>query len=72
MGGFLIVRRSSLQAHNSWWNIIGHAMVAAGIYAALFLIAMDRDERDWYFNKLKEIFKRGSVVSAKTDLSTLS
>jgi O-antigen/teichoic acid export membrane protein len=72
MGGFLILRRSSLQDHNSWWNIIGHAMVAAGIYATLFLIAMDRNERDWYFNKLKEIFKRGSVSRANTDLSTLS
>jgi len=72
MGGFLIVRRSSLQDHTSWWNIIGHAMVAAGIYATLFLIALDRNERDWYFNKVKEIFRRGSVASAKTDLSTMS
>jgi hypothetical protein len=45
------------------------ALVAALIYVALFLsFAISRNERDWYFNKLKEIFRRGSVNASQTEL----
>jgi hypothetical protein len=46
------------------------SFVAALIYAGLFLLfAISRNERDWYFNKVKEVFKRGSVTNAPTELS---
>ena len=45
-------------------------MVAAAIYSGLFLLfAISRDERNWYFNKVKEIFKRGSARTGSTELS---
>jgi len=38
--------------------------LAAVIYGALFLgFAISRNERDWYFNKVKEVFRRRSVPS---------
>ena len=68
MGGFVLVTRGNLQG--SWTLMILQALVAASIYAGLFLMfAISRKERDWYFNKVKEVFKRSSVTSTPTELS---
>ena len=49
----------------SWRWLVVQAMVAALIYVALFLLfAISRDERDWYFNKVKEVFRRRSVAGS--------
>ena len=71
MGGFIVlVNRARTDGQWSWSAIILQSFVAAGIYAVLFLISMDRKERDWYFNKVKEVLKRRPAANtAKTDLS---
>ena len=62
MAGFILVARR--QTDGSWSWMVVQAMLAAGIYAALFLrFAISRNERDWYFNKLKEVFRPRSVPS---------
>src|SRR5690349_9532609 len=68
MGGFILLRRDKLLADRSWSTLFLHAFLAAAIYAALFLLAMDRKELDWYFRKVKEVFRRGSVKTASSDL----
>ena len=68
MGGFILLRRDKLLSDRSWSTLVLHAFLAAAIYAALFLLAMDRKELDWYFRKVKEVFRRGSVKTASTDL----
>ena len=68
MGGFILWRRDKLLGDRSWSTLILHACVAAAIYAVLFLVAMDRKELDWYFKKVKEVFRRGSVTTASSDL----
>lgn len=71
MGGFVLVTRSRVAG--SWSMLFMQAMAAAAIYAGLFLLfAISRDERDWYFNKVKEVFRRGSVSRAPTELSVRS
>jgi O-antigen/teichoic acid export membrane protein len=61
MGGFVWLTRGMIQG--SWSLMILQALVAAAIYAGLFLLfAINRSERDWYFNKVKEVFKRGSAT----------
>jgi hypothetical protein len=36
----------------------------------LFLLfAISRNERDWYFNKVREVFSRRRVTSGPTELS---
>ena len=68
MGGFVLLTRGRIQG--SWSLLILQSMVAALIYAGLFLLfAINRIERDWYFNKVKEVFRRGSVSKAPTELS---
>lgn len=68
MGGFVLLTQGSIQ--DSWSRIVIQSLVAALIYAAMFLLlAISRNERDWYFNKLKAVFKRSSVTSAPTELS---
>ena len=60
MAAFILLTRS--QSAGSWSLLFLQAIVAALIYAALFLrFAISRTERDWYFNKLKEVFSRRSV-----------
>ena len=62
MAGFILLGRRF--SDGSWSWMVVQAFVAAGIYAALFLrFAISRDERDWYFNKLKEVFRPRSVPS---------
>jgi O-antigen/teichoic acid export membrane protein len=68
MGGFILLRRDKLLGDRSWSTLILHAFLAAAIYAALFLLAMDRKELDWYFRKVREVFRRRSVKTASTDL----
>jgi O-antigen/teichoic acid export membrane protein len=68
MGGFILLRRDKLLGDRSWLTLMLHAFMAAAIYAVLFLIAMDRKELDWYFKKVKELFRRRPVTSASTDL----
>lgn len=68
MGLFIAVTRSGIEG--SWTLLILQSFAAAVIYAGLFLLfAINRDERDWYFNKVKEVFKRGSATSGSTELS---
>ncbi|HEU0254198.1 MAG TPA: oligosaccharide flippase family protein [Pyrinomonadaceae bacterium] len=68
MGAFVVVTRGNIQG--SWSLMIVQSLVAALIYAGLFLLfAISRNERDWYFNKVKEVFKRSPVASAPTELS---
>ncbi len=62
MAGFIVLARQ--QGGASWSWMMFQALLAAGVYAALFLLlAISRNERDWYFNKVKEVFRRGSVPS---------
>ena len=62
MGGFILSTRG--YTVGSWSLLILQAFLAAVIYAALFLgFAISRNERDWYFNKVKEVFRRRSVRS---------
>lgn len=68
MGLFIALTRGGIEG--SWSLLVLQSLVAAAIYAGLFLsFAINRDERDWYFNKIKEIFKRGSVTKGPTELS---
>lgn len=73
MAAFIVfVNTGRLAGQWSWSVIILQSVVAAGIYAVLFLISMDREERDWYFNKVKEVFKRrpaANTANTSTDLS---
>jgi len=71
MGTFVVLTRGRIQG--SWLLLILQSLVAALIYAGLFLLfALKRNERDWYFNKIKEIFRRDSVTSSPTELGMLS
>jgi O-antigen/teichoic acid export membrane protein len=68
MGGFVLLTRGSIAG--SWGLIVLQSLVAAIIYAGLFLLfAISRNERDWYFNKVKEVFRRRPVNSGPTELS---
>jgi hypothetical protein len=68
MGAFVLLTRGRIQG--SWSLLILQSLVAALIYSGLFLLfAINRDERDWYFNKVKEVFRRGSVSKAPTEFS---
>jgi O-antigen/teichoic acid export membrane protein len=68
MGSFVLLTRSRI--HGSWTLLILQSLMAAMIYSALFLLfAIRRNERDWYVNKIKEIFRRRSVTGAPTELS---
>jgi O-antigen/teichoic acid export membrane protein len=68
MGGFVVLTRGRIQG--SWSLLILQSLVAAAIYVALFLMfAINRNERDWYFNKVREILRRSSVKGAPTELS---
>ena len=68
MGGFVLLTRGFIQG--SWALLVVQAIVAAAIYGGLFLLfAINREERNWYFNKVKEIFRRGSVRSAPSEAS---
>jgi O-antigen/teichoic acid export membrane protein len=68
MGGFVLLTQGGIQG--SWARLALQSFVAALIYGGLFLLfAISRNERDWYFNKVKEVFKRGSVTKAPTELS---
>jgi O-antigen/teichoic acid export membrane protein len=61
MAGFILFARSIRDASWSWMMV--QAVLAAGVYAALFLLfAISRNERDWYFNKVKEVFRRRSAT----------
>ena len=61
MAGFILTAKR--YSDGSWRWLVLQAMVAAVIYAGLFLLfAISRDERDWYFSKVKEIFRRRSVA----------
>jgi O-antigen/teichoic acid export membrane protein len=68
MATFVLLTRSRIQG--SWSLLILQSLFAALIYAGLFLLfAINRDERDWYFNKVKEVFRRGAVTRTPTELS---
>jgi len=68
MGVLVLLTRNRIGS--SWSIMLLQSFVAAAVYASLFLLfAISRNERDWYFNKIKEVFKRGSVRSAPTELS---
>lgn len=68
MGSFVLLTRGRIEG--SWSLLVLQSLVAAVIYTGLFLLfAISRNERDWYFNKIKEIFRRGSVTGARTELS---
>jgi O-antigen/teichoic acid export membrane protein len=61
MAGFILLARRF--SDGSWSWMVMQAFVAAAIYAALFLrFAISRDERDWYFNKVREVLRRRSVA----------
>jgi len=68
MAGFVVLTRGRIQG--SWSLLVLQSLVAAAIYVALFLsFAINRTERQWYFNKVMEILRRSSVKSAPTELS---
>jgi O-antigen/teichoic acid export membrane protein len=70
MAGFVLLTRGALQG--SWSLMILQAVAAALIYAGLFLLfAINRNERNWYFHKIKEVLRRGEASTA-TELSTPS
>lgn len=62
MAGFILLARP--HGDGSWRWLMVQAILAALIYAALFLrFAISRTERDWYFSKVKEVFRRRSVAA---------
>ena len=62
MAGFILLARQ--YSDRSWSWMMVQAASAAVIYAVLFLLfAISRNERDWYFNKVKEVFRRRSGPS---------
>jgi hypothetical protein len=66
MAGFIVLTRQ--QSAASWTWIMVQALLAAAMYAALFLLfGISRNERDWYFNKVKEVFRRNSVPSTQAN-----
>jgi O-antigen/teichoic acid export membrane protein len=68
MGGFVLLTRG--RTEGSWSLIFLQSLAAAIIYAVLFLLfAISRNERDWYFNKVREVFSRRRVTSGPTELS---
>lgn len=68
MGVFILLTRGMFQGSWSW--MVVQSIIAAAIYAGLFLVfAIKRDERNWYLNKVREVFRRGSVSSAPPELS---
>lgn len=68
MGLFIALTRGGIEG--SWSLLVLQSLVATAIYAGLFLsFAINRNERDWYINKIKEIFKRGSATKGSTELS---
>jgi len=68
MAGFVVLTRGRIQG--SWSLLVLQSLVAAAIYVALFLsFAINRTERQWYFNKVMEILRRSPVNSAPTELS---
>lgn len=71
MAGFVLLTRG--RAAGSWSLLVAQAMLAAVIYAALFLrFAISRNERDWYFNKVKEMLGRRSVAATKANELSIS
>jgi O-antigen/teichoic acid export membrane protein len=71
MGSLVLLTRSNVQG--SWSLMILQSLAAALIYAGLFLLlAISREERDWYFNKVKEVLRRSPVASAPTEASMSS
>ena len=67
MGGFVLLTRESMAG--SWSLLILQSLTAAAIYAGLFIsLAINADERDWYLNKIKEVFRRRSVTAASNEL----
>lgn len=71
MAGFVLVTRG--RAAGSLSLLLVQAMLAALIYAALFLrFAISRTERDWYFNKVREVLRRRSVRAAKANELSIS
>jgi O-antigen/teichoic acid export membrane protein len=68
MAGFVVLTRGRI--HGSWSLLVFQSFLAAVIYVGLFsMFAISRNERSWYFNKVKEIFRRGSATSAPSELS---
>jgi hypothetical protein len=68
MAGFVLLTRGWIEG--SWSLMVLQALTSAAIYAGLFLVfAINRDERNWYFRKVKEVFKRGSRTGAPSELS---
>jgi O-antigen/teichoic acid export membrane protein len=68
MAAFILLARRYGDASWSWMMV--QAMVAALIYAALFLsFAISRTERDWYFNKVREVFRRPVAGGSAKELS---
>ncbi|HEX2269535.1 MAG TPA: oligosaccharide flippase family protein [Pyrinomonadaceae bacterium] len=62
MAVFILLARP--YSDGSWRWLVGQAILAALIYTALFLrFAISRTERDWYFNKVKEVFRRRPVTA---------
>ncbi len=62
MAVFILLARG--HGDRSWRWLLVQAFLAAMIYAVLFLrFAISRTERDWYFNKVKEVFRRRSVTA---------
>lgn len=68
MGVLIVLTRGRFAGSRSLLFL--QSLAAAAVYATLFLLfAISRNERDWYFNKIKEIFKRGSARRVPTELS---
>jgi len=68
MAIFILFWSAKLENKNSWSALILQSFIGGAIYVSLFFIAMDRNELNWYFKKLKEVFRRDSATSASTDL----
>jgi O-antigen/teichoic acid export membrane protein len=68
MAGFVLFTRGWIQG--LWSLLILQAFLAGLIYSGLFLLlAISPSERDWYFHKVKEVFRRGPASKAPTELS---
>jgi len=63
MASFLAITRNVISANLP--AIALQAITAGLIYLAVFLmLAIDREERQWYFAKVRELLKRASAAAA--------
>jgi O-antigen/teichoic acid export membrane protein len=71
MGAFVVLTRDVIG--HSGPLIVAQSLAAGVTYTALFvLVAISRREREWYFGKLREMYRRAAVTSAPANIGASS